>query len=159
MAYIPGQFPTLYNSRPGASVTTPTNTRPSPGSAPVAPPVQSMPPSAARPLPLANPAPVPQQQTPEDPVGGKPAPLRKNNWFDNVMENPLVQWGALGASVIPVVGTAANAAFQGVDMARNLAKGDYGKAMGNAAFMIPGVGAAAKLGKGALVAGAAAKGV
>jgi hypothetical protein len=100
---------------------------------------------------------VPQQQTPADPVGGKPAPVRKNNWFDNIMENPWVQGAALGASFIPVVGNAANAAFQGVDMARNLAKGDYGKAMGNAAFMIPGVGAAAKLGKGAVTGARAAQ--
>lgn len=94
---------------------------------------------------------------PPDPVGGKPAPVRKNNWFDNVMENPWVQGAALGASFIPVVGNAANAVFQGVDMARNLANGDRGKAMANAAFMIPGVGAAAKLGKGAVMGARAAQ--
>lgn len=110
-----------------------------------------------RPLPSANPAPTPQQQTPADPVGGKPAPVRKNNWFDNVMENPWVQGAALGASFIPVVGNAANAVFQGVDAIRNTVNGDYGKAMGNVAFMIPGVGAAAKLGKGAVTGARAAQ--
>ena len=141
-----------------AAVTTPTNTRPSPGSAPVAPPVQAMKPSSGMPW---NSAPT-QQQTPADPVGGKPAPLRKNNWFDNVMENPWLQGAVMASTIIPgvnVIGAPLNLAFQGVDMARNLANGDRGKALANAAFMIPGVGTAAKLGKGALVAGAAAKGV
>lgn len=68
-----------------------------------------------------------------------------------------MQGAALGASFIPVVGNAANAVFQGVDMARNLANGDRGKAMANAAFMIPGVGAAAKLGKGAVMGARAAQ--
>jgi hypothetical protein len=43
-------------------------------------------------------------------------------------------------------------------MARNLANGDRGKAMANAAFMVPGVGAAAKLGKGAVMGAKAVQG-
>lgn len=97
---------------------------------------------------------------PADPVGGKPAPVRKNNWFDNVMENPWLQGAVLGSTIIPglnVIGAPLNVAFQGVDMARNLANGDRGKAMANAAFMIPGVGTAAKLGKGAVMGARAAQ--